>query len=183
MMDRAVVFLGGAPATGKTTLAAGVSAGDTCLHLKASQIIREAKGLDAERPFVSDAEDARSNQELLLAGFRRFASLDRRAILIDGHFVVPPSAGLYDIDIDVFWQMGVTAIALVEATVQVCAGRLRRRASPALWWDGEDGSLAELHERERARASVVAHSLGIPFIEPTPDALSHCLHGGVRCGG
>jgi hypothetical protein len=92
-MSRVIIFLGGIPGAGKTTLAAAIAAATGSLHIQASQLIRNGRVIVGERPEVADATDAELNQHFLVAAFEQILATHDRPILIDGHSSCRPRKG------------------------------------------------------------------------------------------
>jgi adenylate kinase len=174
-MDRSIAFLGGIPGTGKTTLSEAVARATGCVHVKASQLIREGRSVLAERPEVRDRSDADLNQRFLIAGLERLYAVDGRPILIDGHFVVPTNEGMYAVPPVVFEALRPSSVALLELDPGICATRLRARDILPAWWDGTVDSLELLQREERACFERVRRVLGVQPVDPTIEGLARAL--------
>jgi adenylate kinase len=154
-----VIFLGGAHGVGKSYLASRAAHNLALRHFTASQLIREQKGFQS---WTDDRRvaDAKANQELLVAAVRRLL-LEPGDILLDGHFVLRgTSNALIRLDLDIFADLSISAILVLEAPDGLLAQRLTERTgcAPSL----ED--IAALTAAEREHAGHVASSLCVPFI-------------------
>jgi adenylate kinase len=158
-----IVFLGGIPGSGKTTLARGIATRTGAVHVTAGDLIRAARR-DAEssgRIRVHGAADAGDNQQLLVDGFRRLVATSDASFLLDGHFVVPSENGPIPVRPEIFVALGVHALAVLLVDPQVSRARLRERGEQARWWDGSADSLRILQDLELEAARGAAVALGV----------------------
>lgn len=161
-----VVFVGGAPGTGKSTLSRELERFYPSVRcVNAGQMIRRQLGIGDRylRPPVEDEARAAFLQELLVAEFRRIQEHEPSALwLIDGHYAVPTRAGPVSVAPHVFERLGVTRLALVSNRLEVIGARLRLRGGAA-WWDESDVSLRTLIEADEAQAREVAACMRLPL--------------------
>lgn len=154
-----IIFLGGAHGVGKSYLATRVLSQLEIEHLTASQLIREAKGY-ASWSEDRRAQDVDANQELLIAAVKRRAEATTHLVL-DGHFVLRGADNqLLKLGSDVFAQLQVGAVILVEAPHDVVMERLGARSGtvPSL------ADIAALSLAEREHAEYVSSNLRVPFV-------------------
>lgn len=163
-MTAPVIFVGGAPGTGKSTIAAEVGRlfpGVRCLT--AGQLIRQRLGGTGRyvRPPVEDESRAAFFQDLLVTEFARIRKREVMvAWLLDGHYAVPTPDGPAPVAPEVFERLGVTHLALAVQPLDTIQARLRARGGAA-WWDGGTASLRALVHADEAQACTVAAHTGI----------------------
>ncbi|MCB9672832.1 MAG: AAA family ATPase [Alphaproteobacteria bacterium] len=158
-----VVFLGGPPGSGKTTLAEEAACQVAGLRVvTAGRLIKAGLSREAgyTRPPVADHDRAAFFQELLVLEFDVLRSTHTGPWLIDGHYAVPTGEGPANIPPSVFERLGCSDLLLVEAEVGVLLDRLRSRGG-ADWWDGSRHSVAELVGADADQAAVVAAAMGL----------------------
>lgn len=161
-----VVFVGGAPGSGKSTAAAEASARiPDLLVVTAGELIRRGLGREGgyARPPVAGAEEAQFFQDVLVAEFAAIRVAHPGPVVLDGHYAVPTAEGPVVLPSDVFRRLGCTDLVLVEAEVDVLAARLRERDG-ADWWDGTDTTLVRLVDADRAAAVQAARALGLRLL-------------------
>ncbi len=178
-----ILFVGGVPGAGKTTACrALVDRTPGASHVGAGTLIQTVvSGAEAQysRPTVRDQRSATAYQELLVAEFTLQRAVATGHLILDGHFVVPTSAGLQPVSPGVFRRLHVQVLALVHAPVDTVVERLRARGA-ATWWDGGRHAIERFMELERAHANAVARTLGLRLVyvgddlelEPLLEALS-----------
>lgn len=153
-----IIFVGGIHGVGKTFISAPVAAQLRIRHATASQLIREERGLqswDADRR-VSAIDE---NQTALISAITRLQT-SGQTLLLDGHFVLRDTVGtLNEIALQVFKDLQIGAVVLLEAGIDVVIERLRKRGDVS--WTLPD--LRLLAEREITQARRVSTALGIPY--------------------
>ena len=185
-MNATVMFLGGIPGAGKTTLGRHLQATvPALLHLGASELLRAglqrgqgARGLDAlpahgaqdmssvlVRPIADDRAQASHFQETIVEEFRRRRAAHEGPIVLDGHFAAPTRTGPHLVSLEVFRQLGIERFARLAVSPEIAALRLRERGGEASWWDGTVASLERIQQAEAAHARLVVRMLGRELIE------------------
>lgn len=157
-----IVFVGGIHGVGKTYLGEPVAKTLGVRHATASQLIREERGLQSwgSDKRVSDIND---NQRALVSAMSRLKT-SGKTLLLDGHFVLRQEDGQFqEIDVSVFRDLGIDAILLVDADVDVVLSRLHMRGDTS--WCIEE--LSELARREAEHARRVASYLDAEFLSLT----------------
>jgi adenylate kinase len=194
-----IVFLGGIPGAGKTTLGRQLQTTvPALLHLGASELLRAGleragaeRGLVAlparesrdtspglVRPIAGDRAQAERFQEIIVEEFHRRRAAHEGPILLDGHFVVPTRGGHHPVSLEVFQQLGIARLARLDVSPDVAGLRLRGRGNDAPWWDGTVAGLERIQQAEAAHARHVALALGRALVEipdRTPRELVHAL--------
>lgn len=153
-----IVFVGGIHGVGKTYLGAPVAKQLGMRHATASKLIREERGLQS---WGTDkrVEGIDENQAALISATNRLRSCGHK-ILLDGHFVLRGANGEFkEIDLQVFRDMQLGAVLLLEASLDSVMQRLNARGDVS-WTITELQHFAEL---ENAHAHQVSAELGIPF--------------------
>ncbi len=153
-----IIFVAGIHGVGKTFLGAPVAQKLGIRHATASQLIREELGLQSWRvdKRVSGLDE---NQAALVSATKRLHSSGQN-LLLDGHFVLRGTNGEFnEIDPQVFRDLRIGAVLLLEADNNVVIERLKVRDNTS-WTSSELQSLAE---REEAHARRVSSALGIAF--------------------
>ena len=152
------VFVAGIHGVGKTFLCAPVAKQLGIRHVTASQLIREERGLQswcAEKR-VSGVEE---NQSALISAANRLRSANKK-LLLDGHFVLRlPNGEFNEIDTQVFRDLQIGAVLLLEAELDTVIERLKARGDTS--WTASE--LQILAKREEERAYRVSSALDIPF--------------------
>lgn len=162
------VFLGGIPASGKSTIGNRLQEGGRVVHVGAGDLIKAAKNSVAlNRVDVIGARDADDNQALLVAAFRELASTTTHPIILNGHFAVPTQGGPVPVAPSVFSGLGLTALAVLVVDPSVAAQRLAARPEKARWWDGSAAALERLQAAELVAARSAAKECSLPLMELT----------------
>lgn len=168
-----IIFVAGIHGVGKTFLGAPVAQQLGIRHATASQLIRE------ERDLQSWGADKRvsgldENQAALVSAIKRLRSGGHK-LLLDGHFVLRGTNGEFnEIDTQVFRDLRIGAVLLLEANTDVVMERLRTRGDTS-WTSSELQTFAKL---EKEHALRVSSALGITFrnlIEPSERQLSDAI--------
>lgn len=153
-----IIFVSGIHGVGKTFLGAPVAQQLGIRHATASQLIREERGLQSwgADKRVSGLDE---NQAALILATKRVHSGGQK-LLLDGHFVLRGTNGeINEIDTQVFRDLQIDAVLLLEVDIGVVIERLKARGDTS-WTSSELRSLAE---REEAHARRVSSALGIAF--------------------
>ena len=153
-----IIFVAGIHGVGKTFLGAPVAQKLGIRHATASQLIREERGLQSwgADKRVSGLDE---NQAALVSATKRLSSSGQK-LLLDGHFVLRGTNGEFnEIDTQVFRDLQISAVLLLEADIDVVIERLRARGDTS-WTSSE---LRILAEHEEAHARHVSSALGIAF--------------------
>lgn len=153
-----IIFVAGIHGVGKTFLGAPAAQQLGIRHATASQLIREERGLQSwgldKR--VSGLDE---NQAALISATKRLRCRGQR-LLLDGHFVLRGTNGEFnEIDPQVFRDLQIGAVLLLEANIDVVIERLGVRGDTS-WTSSE---LRTLAEREETHARRVSSALGIAF--------------------
>jgi adenylate kinase len=179
-MSPVVIFLGGIPGAGKSTLGRQLQNElPTLLHVSAGELlaaelghqsrhsrpaeVRDREGVPA-RATASDQVQADRFQDIIIEAFHRRRRGHTGPILLDGHFVVPTLTRFHPVTVHVFRQLGVARLALLDAKLAQIAHRLRMRGETH-WWDGSLSRLRCIYREEAAHARAVAQALGIDLVE------------------
>jgi adenylate kinase len=153
-----IVFVAGIHGVGKTFLGAPVAKQLGIPHVTASQLIREERGLQSwcVDKRVSEVD---KNQAALISAANRQRSANKN-LLLDGHFVLRLTNGEFDeIDTQVFRDLQIGAVLLLEAELDTVIGRLKARGDTS--WTASE--LQILAKREEEHAYRVSSALNIPF--------------------
>lgn len=151
-----VIFVGGVHGVGKGTLCQQFSERIGVPSFTASSVIRTERqsAIAVDTKAVADPV---GNQDLLLRGVRRLLTT-KVNILLDGHFTVIDSQNcIVLIDVEVFSQLELQGIVVLEdAPPRICE-RLRQR-------DGQEWSVANVSSHQEAEvkhALAIATQLGV----------------------
>jgi adenylate kinase len=163
------VFLAGVHGVGKSYLGERAAAGAGYVSVSASKLISE------ERQQVSwtvdkRVTDADANQQALITAVTRRNKAGER-LLIDGHFVLfGTDREIIMLDINVFADLNLAHIILVETSAQVAFERSRIRGTSYRTHD----EVSRMMQAEQAHAKAVAAALRIDIVvlfSPTERAL------------
>jgi adenylate kinase len=150
------IFLGGVHGVGKTYLGRPVAQKLNLIHKTASELIQEERGR-ATWNVDRRVTEVNENQAALIASVRRLRN-EGPQLLLDGHFVLKDTTGsLIRLQMEVFQQLELHAIIVLEAPPGVIVQRLSART-------GEPQSLAaiiEFAQAEREHADKVSRDLHI----------------------
>jgi len=150
------LFVGGVHAVGKTSALAPACSILGIKHATASQLIREHRG-NANWSETRQVNSIDENQRALIAAIKHLER-DGKKLVVDGHFVLRKAPNSHEeIAVEVFHELGLKGILLLEAPSQIVCNRLRERGD--LTW-----TLAEVEEfarRESEHASAVSLALNI----------------------
>jgi adenylate kinase len=151
-----IIFVAGIHGVGKTFLGAQVAKQLGIRHATASQLISEERG---SQTWGTDKRvtGINENQAALISAINRLRS-DNQKLLLDGHFVLRGENGVFnEIAPQVFRDLQIGAVLLLEADLNVVVERLHTRGDTS-WKLSE---LKNLAEREEAHAHQVSSELGI----------------------
>ncbi|RXZ36091.1 AAA family ATPase [Oxalobacteraceae bacterium CAVE-383] len=168
------LFVGGVHAVGKT-FALKTACEDLGLrHLTASQLIKEQRGL-SNWTATRQVDDIDENQNALVAAVRR---LERggEILVLDGHFVLRKTLGVHEkIGMEIFSQINVQGIILLEAPIELVVDRLRQRGDET--WEPSEVEL--FAQRELEHAEAVSKILGVRLLKlltPSKAEVKEALH-------
>jgi len=152
-----IVFVAGIHGVGKTFLGAPAAKQLGIRHVTASQLIREERGLQSwcADKRVSGVDE---NQAALISAVNRLRSINPK-LLLDGHFVLRVNGEFNEIDTQVFRDLQIGAVLLLEAELDTVIERLQARGGTS-WTLSE---LRTLARREEAHARRVSSALGITY--------------------
>jgi adenylate kinase len=153
-----VVFVAGVHGVGKTYLCERFAAETGIIHSSASSLIEgELKSANwKSNKLVSDIE---SNQIALKKAVNRL-NANNSKLLIDGHFVLRDSTGiLVNITEDIFKDLALSAIVLIECPSKTVSERLLTRDK-----NTSTGDISEFLEAEKKRATYISTTLSIPLL-------------------
>ncbi len=151
-----ICFVAGIHAVGKSYLCSKYASESECLYRSASELIREYKGsswgIDKK---VTNLVD---NQKILIHALSKIKS-EGRDLLLDGHFVlIDESEGFTKIDEDVFREMALDRIILIENTPEVIKDRFSARGVHEITFD-----VTTFSKLEHEHAYHIAETLKIPI--------------------
>lgn len=158
-------FVAGIHAVGKSYLCAQAAASGNWLHSSASALIKQELG-GANWDSAKLVDDPTRNQKALIAAVRRIND-EGRKLLLDGHFVLRNAKDEFVfLGPDVFADLNLDAVILIEAPASLVAERLQQR-------DGvvrRESDIQEFMDAERRQAESVCATLGLTLtILETPD--------------
>lgn len=153
-----MIFLGGVHGVGKSSMCTEVAGKIELGFFSASSIISQEKtsrSLDS-RTTVHDMKD---NQYLLLRGIEKIQR-QRNLFILDGHFSLRQKNNkILPIPLDVFINLGVKYILLINDNPLLIANRLSVRDN--LFYAASDIELLQLSEIDNAKH--ISSSMGIPL--------------------
>jgi adenylate kinase len=152
------IFIAGIHGVGKTYLASKALPSMGFVHTSASRIIKDELA-HANWNSEKHVENVDINQAALISGVKRL-NLASQKLLLDGHFVLLDGTSKFSsLKSDVFAQLALDGVLLIEASSAVIAERTLQR-------DGRVSTISFLDafaEAERTHASEVCKTLGIPL--------------------
>lgn len=161
-MTEAIVAFLGISGVGKSTFLRHAATLLSFQHLTAGYLIGQARDAQIAHDHLR-LQNIADNQNLLIKGFQVLKDANASFVVLDGHAIIDSPAGLEVIDADVFRQLGVQAVAHLEAEPeQILANREGdgARARPSR-------SVDELRDHQTlslARAREIATELTLPFM-------------------
>lgn len=123
-----VLFVGGVHGVGKSTYCEAAAARHQCLHVRASDVIRQLKASAApvRTKLVTNVD---ANQDLLLLEFEQVKrKTNAGLILLNGHFVLRNANGaIQRLQTPVFTALGLTGLLCFEDDPLAIATRMSER--------------------------------------------------------
>lgn len=156
-----LVFLGGIPGCGKSTVGQALERQRLALHVVAGALIDGDQPTVGEyqRPVV-DLPDAAGTQSLIADRLRRLRwDFGTCSVLLDGHFVIPTRSSLYRVSSHVFESLQIDQIAMIHCDPNLAFERLRVRGQRE-WWNASVDQLTAYQHEELAHAYEIASALG-----------------------
>ena len=153
-----IIFLGGIHGVGKSFLGSYAAEKNHFLHKSASQLIKAERGDQSwnEKKHTNEIE---VNQKALISALNKLKK-NRESLLLDGHFCLKGSDGAIEtIEIDVFKQLNLDALLLLEADIHILKERLKIRDATSY----TESFLNEFLLKERHQAILVSEKLNIPL--------------------
>lgn len=151
------IFVAGIHGVGKTYLCEKYVKDKDVVHASASKLIREELA-SANWNSNKQVADIDKNQEALISAVERHHA-SGKVLLLDGHFVLKDSSGkLIQIEIEVFRDLRLHGVILIEADVELVQERIKLRDNVLPL-----GDLAAFSRAERMQAELVCTSLNIPL--------------------
>ncbi|WP_423204699.1 ATP-binding protein [Pseudomonas kribbensis] len=154
-----VFFLAGVHGVGKTSICSALADTLKIPSMSASQLIKLQSELEA---WTSDkkTKEIPSNQQKLLSAIRA-CKKNNAVFLLDGHFALLDHSGsITPIEHNVFFEMGLSAVILIEDEPCAISQRLENRDK--VQWD--KALIANLQEAEREGALSFCRKAGIPLL-------------------
>ena len=105
---------------------------------------------------VLDADD---NQDYLVKGLNDL-DVEHETLILDGHFCLQSSTGIYDVPVSTFESINISTIFLLTDDIDVIHKRLFSRDGEAL----DKEMIFNLQEAEKSRAKYIANQLNSPII-------------------
>jgi adenylate kinase len=152
-----VIFVAGVHGVGKGFLSEKLSDLHNISTDSASRIIRVEEQLEIDNAKI--VLDAEKNQDHLNIGLDKL-SIETDLLLLDGHFCLKASSGIFTVPIETFEKMRLKAIFLLLDDVEKIYMRMIDR-------DGESLSktiIENLQTEEEIQAKKVASTLNVPLI-------------------
>lgn len=146
-------FVAGIHAVGKSYLC-GRAAASGWVHSSASTLIKQELG-GANWTGAKLVDDPDRNQKALIAAVQRI-NADGQRLLLDGHFVLRDASDKFVfLGADVFADLNLAAVVLIEASASLIAERLQSRDGVARRVsDIEEFQLAERQQAETVCAAL-----------------------------
>ena len=169
---RRLVFLGGLPGCGKSTVGQALDRQGLAVHVVAGALISDSQPTAGvyQRPVV-DLPNAESTQSLIVDRLKRLRwNLGTSSILLDGHFVVPTPNSLYRVSLNVFESLQIDKFAMIHCDPDLAFKRLRARGQRE-WWNASVDQITAYQHEELAHAHAIASALGrqLHVIDSTGD--------------
>ncbi|MBB4518132.1 adenylate kinase [Paraburkholderia fungorum] len=161
-------FVAGIHAVGKSYLCTQAASTGDWLHSSASALIKQELG-SANWDSAKLVDDPNINQKALIAAVSRING-DGRKLLLDGHFVLRNAKDEFVfLGADVFADLNLDGVILVEAPASLVAERLQQR-------DGvirRESDIQAFLDAERRQAESVCSALGLKLtILEAPDQIA-----------
>ncbi|MDR7040317.1 adenylate kinase [Methylobacterium sp. BE186] len=162
-MTGIVVPVFGISGVGKTTLCRNfVARNPAYMHLQASELLRELKGVDPESLRQSSPSEIETNQKSLAFALQKKIENDKICrILLDAHSLIDNGSTLVPISPDIIASFRPKSLIVIEEDPQLIYERRLRdqRARPIR-------SISELHQQQAASTSqalLYSHALNLPI--------------------
>lgn len=153
-----IIFIAGIHGVGKTYLSVLTAQQLEVIHATASQLIREERGMQSWTS-NKQSDDVAENQSALISAVGRIKA-SHQNMLLDGHFVIRGDNNTYiPIDTNVFRDLNVDAVLLLETDDEIVFDRLTARGDCS--WSIEE--LASFADGETIHANQVSKTLEIPL--------------------
>lgn len=153
-----IIFVAGVHGVGKGTLCEKIESEFSFPHFSASSLIKAVK--NAEVDINKVVIDADKNQDYLLTALEQL-KVDSDYILIDGHFCLQGSQGIFDVPIATFKGMELIATLLLTDDAYAIHQRLNTRDGESL----NESEIGDLQDRECERANEITKTLNVPLME------------------
>jgi len=152
-----LLFLGGIPGAGKTTVARELEQRWSVIHVVASSLLEQRTGSEIyERRTITDTVESETNQELIVSAYRRFVmNLECDWILLDGHYIVPAMISLFPVKLQTFLELEVAQYAILICDPRHSLERLASRGTLPTW-GGSIERLQAYQDAELKHAHCIA---------------------------
>ncbi len=154
------LFIGGVHGVGKSTACAKVANDLSCLHVRASDLIRQERS-NAIAKNGKLVEDVNGNQELLLKAFDRLQSSSMaQCILLDGHYALRDSStNIQLLPITLFQGLSLSGLVCLENDPAVIVKRIEARDRSSISIE----EVSELQKAELEHAQTISKALSLPL--------------------
>jgi adenylate kinase len=161
-MTSRLLFLGGLPAAGKSTLSESLAR-----DIPSLAAINAGSLIPKDRLSLDVTERQRSIIEAVSA-LRRPDTAP--SLILDGHYTLQAGVDVSRVEPRFFVELGIDDYFILLQAPELIATRLRQRAPASnRWWDGTSGQVAALQDLELAHAREVASLAGKPLHALTGD--------------
>ena len=159
-MNFNVIFLAGVHGVGKGYLVNSLKDKVFIWSQSASAIIKAEKLKEVDNgKLVLDADE---NQDYLVKGLNKL-DVVHETLILDGHFCLQSSTGIYDVPVSTFESINISTIFLLTDDIDVIHKRLFARDGDAL----DKEMIFNLQEAEKSRAVYIANQFNLPVITGT----------------